>query len=312
MLSKSLWYNSAEMSANVIAKRFSNEELREVARTIRRDIVCMTYAAAAGHAGGPLSAADYITSLFFNYLRIDPKNPGWERRDRFILSNGHCSALNYAVLARRGFFDPSYLLTFRSTGSKLQGHPNMRKLTYLEASTGSLGQGLSIAHGMALGARLAGYEEVRVFCNCGDGELQEGNIWEAVWSAGHYKSDNLKVMVDWNNNQIDGTCTKVKNLDPLPDKFKAFNFHVIVADGHDFDQIHAAFDEAVGYRGKPTVILFKTIMMKGVKSYEDNFLWHGKPLNREELAIALRELGFDQTPEEAITEISSAKAPVWD
>lgn len=289
--------------------KLSKTELKEMARLIRRDVLVMTYVANSGHPGGPLSAADYTTALFFNYLRVDPKNPSWEERDRFILSNGHCSALNYAILARRGFFDPAYLLTFRSTGSSLQGHPNKVKLEGLEASTGSLGQGLSVAHGMALGARLAGLKNVHIYCNCGDGELQEGNIWEAAMCAGHYKSDNLTVLVDWNNVQIDGKCTDVKTVEPLPEKFRDFNFYVIVANGHNFDEILDAYDEALTVKGKPTAILFKTKMMYGTP-YEDDFLWHGKPPNKEELQICLRALGFHQTPEEAVEEIGTGKVTV--
>lgn len=261
----------------------------------------MTNVAKSGHPGGPLSAADYLTVLFWNYLRIDPKNPHMEPRDRFILSNGHCSALNYALLARRGFFNPGYLLTFRSTHSRLQGHPNMVKLAGLEMSTGSLGHGQAVGHGMALGAKLLG-SDVRVFVNCGDGELQEGSAWEAFMAAGHYKSDNYHVLVDYNDVQIDGHVEKVMGLAPLDDKFRAFRFHVFYADGHDMADIIRAYDEAIAAKGKPKVILFKTKMMHGVPEFEDQAKWHGKFLDDAALDVALKSLGYTQTREEIIAE----------
>jgi transketolase len=280
--------------------KLSHADTFAIAQQIRRDVCLMTNVANSGHAGGPLSMADYATWLFFNVMDIDPKNPRRELRDRFVLSNGHCSAFNYAVLSRRGYFPPKWLLTFRQSKSPLQGHPNMLYVPGLEASTGSLGQGLSQANGMALGARLRGQDGVRVYCNCGDGELQEGNIWEAVMTAAHYKLDNLCVMVDFNDAQIDGRVQDVKGIEPLGDKWRAFNFHVIEADGHDYGAIEAAYEEARATKGKPSVILFKTFMMKGVTPYEDNFKWHGKPLSDEELAIAIRSLGWTGTKDELI------------
>jgi len=271
-----------------------------MAQQIRLDVCLMTNITNSGHPGGPLGMADYATWLFTNVMDIDPKEPRKEPRDRFVLSNGHCSAYNYAVLARRGYFPPKWLLRFRMSGSPLQGHPNMIYVPGLEASTGSLGQGLSQANGMALGARLKGQDDVRIYCNCGDGELQEGNIWEAVMTAAHYKLDNLCLLVDFNNAQIDGRVEDVKGIEPLGDKFRAFNFHVIETDGHDYGKIAAAYDEAKATRGKPTVILFRTLMMKGVPPYEDNFRWHGKPLNDEELAIAMKALGYSGTKDELI------------
>jgi len=283
----------------------SLDTLREQAREIRRDIILMVNHARSGHPGGPLSAADYLTVLWFKYLRCDPLKPFWEKRDRFVLSNGHCSALNYALLARRGFFNPGYLLTFRTLDSRLVGHPSRKKLPYLEVSTGSLGQGLSVAHGMALGARLHGWDEVTVYCNCGDGEMQEGNCWEAVTTAGHKKSDNLVLLVDYNNVQIDGFLPKVKDLAPLAEKLRAFRWRVIEADGHDFQQIDRAFAEARKRTGKPTAILFRTVMMKGCPSFEDNPGWHGRPPTDDEARVMLRELGYDDDLEAARASLGS-------
>jgi transketolase len=280
--------------------KLSHADVFDIARTIRRDVCLMTNLTNSGHPGGPLGMADYATWLFFNVMDIDPSEPRKEPRDRFVLSNGHCSAYNYSVLSRRGFFPPKWLLRFRMSGSPLQGHPNMLYVPGLEASTGSLGQGLSQANGMALGARLKGQNSVRVYCNCGDGELQEGNIWEAVMTAAHYKLDNMCLLVDFNNAQIDGRVEDVMGIEPLGDKFRAFNFHVIEADGHDYGAIEAAYNEAAATKGKPSVILFRTLMMKGVKPYEDNFKWHGKPLSDEELGIALGELGWSGTKDDLI------------
>lgn len=274
-------------------------ELAEIARQIRKDVCVMTHVAKSGHAGGPLSAADYTTYLYWNVMNVDPADPAWPDRDRFIMSNGHCSALNYALLAHRGFFNRSYLLTFRSTPSRLQGHPNRLKVHGLEASTGSIGHGLSIGLGIALGLRLA-KSPGRVFVNVGDGEMQEGSIWEAIMAAGHYKADNLIMMVDWNDAQIDGKMTDVMNIEPIPEKLEAFHWHVISADGHDWMDIERAFTEAQAVKGKPIALVFKTIMMQGVPSFADDFRWHGKPPNADELSIILRELGFNETPAEAI------------
>jgi transketolase len=283
----------------------SLDTLREQAREIRRDIILMVNHARSGHPGGPLSAADYLTVLWFNYLRCDPQNPFWEKRDRFVMSNGHCSALNYALLARRGFFNPGYLLTFRTLDSRLVGHPSRKKLPYLEVSTGSLGQGLSVAHGMALGAQLRGWNDVTVYCNCGDGEMQEGNCWEAVTTAGYRQSENLVLLVDYNNVQIDGFLPKVKDLAPLTEKLRAFRWRVIEADGHDFQQIDGAFAEAKKRTGKPTAILFRTVMMKGCPSFENNPGWHGRPPTDDEARVMLRELGYDDDLEAARASLGS-------
>ena len=274
-------------------------ELQEIARQIRKDVCVMTHVANSGHAGGPLSAADYTTYLIFNGMNVDPDNLTMADRDRLIISNGHCSALNYALLAHRGFFNRSYLLTFRTTPSKLQGHPNRLKVPGLEASTGSLGHGLSIGLGQAMGLKLS-KDKGHVFVNVGDGEMQEGSIWEAIMAAGHYRQDNLTMMVDWNDAQIDGKMTDVMNIEPIGAKLRDFHWHVVEADGHDFGQIASAFEEARAHKGAPTAIVFKTIMMKGVPPLEDQFQWHGKPLDTEHLTLALKELGFNETPTEAI------------
>ncbi|MCD6119885.1 transketolase [bacterium] len=283
------------------ALNWPKERIQEMAKTIRRDVLVGIFKAASGHPGGPLSAADYLTALWFRHLRLDPENPKWENRDRFIMSNGHCSMLNYALLARRGFFDPSYLMTFRTKDSRLQGHPNATELEGLEVNTGSLGQGLSVGVGMALGARFSKLDDVRVFVNVGDGELQEGQMWEAAMSAGHYKLDNLIVTVDYNDAQIDGHVKNVMRIDPLSDKLRAFHWDVVWADGHNIDSILIAFQGAIEAKnGRPTAIIFKTLMMKGCPSYEDDPGWHGRPPKHDEVAIMLKELGFDETPQEAL------------
>jgi len=288
----------------------SINELKEMARTIRRDIVVQTYAAKSGHPGGPMSAADYTTALYFNYARVDPKNRHAEPRDWFIISNGHCSALNYALLARRGFFPPAYLLTFRSTGSGLEGHPNRLKTPGVDVSAGSLGHGLAVAHGIALGSRMRGLDQ-RIYVNVGDGELQEGSCWEAIMSAAHYRSDNILVTVDYNDVQIDGRMHEVMNLRPLDAKFAAFGWKVFEGDGHEMEEIVRILDDAHGAMGKgqPVVILFHTIMMKGVPSFEDDHLWHGRPLATDELLqTALTELGYDETPQQAVESYGEVEA----
>jgi len=278
----------------------TEEELTQTARLVRHDILLMCNAAKSGHPGGPLSAADYLTALWMNYLDCEPKNPFWEGRDRFVLSNGHCSALNYALMAHRGYFSRGYLLTFRTLGTRLQGHPSKVKLPGVEVSTGSLGQGLSVAHGMALGARMRGVPERTVFCNCGDGELQEGNIWEAVMHAGHRETDNLVLSVDFNNAQIDGYVENVKGIEPLADKFEAFRWRVHIANGHDMSDIVKAWEWALegtpkrGHPcGQPSVILFKTVMMEGTGEFENIPGWHGRPPKDDEVMKMLKALGFD-------------------
>jgi transketolase len=290
----------------------THDELRELARTIRKDVLLMCNTASSGHPGGPLSAADYTAALVANYLRLRPGEPYWGGRDRFVISNGHCSALNFSLLSRRGYFNPGYLLTFRSTPSRLQGHPNHVKLPGVEIGTGSLGQGLSVAHGMALGAKLDG-SDVRVVCNIGDGEMQEGNIWEALMHAGHRGTDNLICSIDWNDAQIDGRVRDIKRLDPIDDKLKANHWRVRWADGHDMADVCAAWDWAfanVG-NGMPSAIIFKTVMMKGTgEKYEDIPGWHGRPPKDDETMEMLANLGYGYgSVEEARAEYGE---PVYD
>ncbi len=275
-------------------------ELKQTARLLRRDALVMITRAGSGHPGGPLSMADYSAALWFKYLKLDPAKPEWEDRDRYILSNGHASAMLYSLMARRGFFPVSDLMTFRTTNSKLLGHPSSVVLPGVEISAGSLGQGLSAAFGMALGLKKAGKLSQNVFCNCGDGELQEGSVWEAVMAAAHYKTDNLILSVDFNDAQIDGHVHEVMNIEPLADKFRAFNWKVVESDGHDMEQICGAYDEALNRSGKPAVILFKTVMMKGCPTFEDIPGWHGRPPKPDECTQMLHELGFEETYEEAL------------
>jgi transketolase len=279
------------------------DELEAIAREVRRDVVTMTHVANSGHAGGPLSCADYLAYLFFNELRLDPAQPAHPDRDRFILSNGHCSAVLYALLAHRGFIPRTKLHTFRETGTDLQGHPNRHYVPGVEVGTGSLGQGLSVGVGMALALRRDRLKRFaptgrhlvpRVWVNVGDGELQEGQCWEAVMSAGHYGLDNLTVLVDKNEAQIDGWTHDVMSIEPLAEKFAAFKWNVIDAWGHDFQEVMAAIERSKWYNGRPTAVIFHTRMMRGCPSFESEPGWHGKPLSDREkhLAVALGELGY--------------------
>jgi transketolase len=264
-------------------------EMKKVANDIRQDIIRMTCEAGSGHPGGSLSSVEVMVSLYFNVMKQDPKNPAWDGRDRFVLSKGHVCPVLYASLARRGYFPVDELLTLRKLGSRLQGHPHRLKLECLETSSGSLGQGLSISVGMAIGLRMD-KKNPRVYCLMGDGELQEGQIWEAAMSGAHYRLDNLCGIVDVNGLQIDGKTKDVKNLDPLADKWRAFGWHAIEVDGHDIQSLINAFHEAEKTKGKPTVILAKTVKGKGVSFMENNAEWHGKPPSKEEAAKALHEL----------------------
>ena len=267
----------------------TNLELQKTANEIRKSIVTAVHSAKAGHPGGSLSAADIFTYLYFEELNIDPKNPKMADRDRFVLSKGHTAPGLYAALAERGFFPKEDLVTLRHTGSYLQGHPCMQHIPGVDMSTGSLGQGISAACGMALGAKHAG-SAVNVYAILGDGEIQEGQVWEAAMLASHHKLDNLLVIVDNNNLQIDGEITKVNSPYPIDKKFEAFNFHVINIDGNDFDQIDAAFKEAKSVKGRPTVIIAKTVKGKGVSFMENQAGWHGKAPNDEEFKIAMADL----------------------
>ena len=264
-------------------------ELRRTACRVRMGVIEATHGAKAGHPGGSLSAADLFTYLYFHELHVDPKNPQWEDRDRFVLSKGHTAPGLYAALALRGFFPIEDLPTLRHIDSYLQGHPNMRTVPGVDMSTGSLGQGISCAVGMALGGKYLG-KTFRVYTLLGDGEIQEGQVWEACMSAAHYKLDNLCVIVDNNGLQIDGDISKVMSPYPIDEKLRAFGFHVICVDGHDFSQLQQAMDTAKSVSGMPTAIVMRTVKGKGVSFMENNAGWHGKAPNDAEYAQAMGEL----------------------
>lgn len=265
------------------------QELKKIAHEVRKGIITSIYSAKAGHPGGSLSAADLFVYLYFEEMHIDPKQPMMEERDRFVLSKGHTAPGLYAALAHRGFFPIEDLETRRHVGSYLQGHPDMKCVPGVDMSTGSLGQGLSAAVGMALAAKLDG-KDYRVYAMCGDGEIQEGQIWEAAMFAGHRKLDNLVVIIDHNKLQIDGKVEEVCSPYPIDRKFEAFNFHTITIDGHNFDEIAAAFEEARQTKGKPTAIIADTIKGKGITFMEDAAEWHGKAPKEEEFNIAMEDL----------------------
>ena len=264
-------------------------ELMKTANEVRKGIVTAVHSAKSGHPGGSLSAADIYTYLYFEEINIDPKDPKKADRDRFVLSKGHTAPGYYSTLAHRGFFPVEDLTTLRKVGSYLQGHPDMKHIPGVDMSSGSLGQGISAAVGMAISAKLSN-DDYRVYTLLGDGEIQEGQVWEASMLAGHRKLDNLVVIVDNNNLQIDGKITDVNSPYPIDKKFEAFNFHVINIDGNDFDQIEAAFKEARKTKGMPTAIIAKTIKGKGVSFMEDQAGWHGKAPNDEQYAQAMEEL----------------------
>ena len=266
-----------------------NRELKRVANEVRKGIIEGTHAAKSGHPGGSLSAADIFTFLYMEELRVDPKKPADPDRDRFVLSKGHTAPGYYAAMAQKGYFPVEELKTLRHTGSRLQGHPSMRYLPGIDMSSGSLGQGISAACGMALGGKVQN-KDFRVYTLLGDGEIEEGEVWEAAMFAGAKKLDNLCVIVDNNNLQIDGTVTEVNNPYPIDKKFEAFNFHVINIDGHDFDQIRAAFREARETKGMPTAIIAKTVKGKGVSFMENQVSWHGTAPNDEQYAQAMKDL----------------------
>ena len=264
-------------------------ELKKKAVEVRKGVIVGTHAAKSGHPGGSLSAADIFTYLFFEELNIDPANPDKPDRDRFVLSKGHTAPGYYAALANRGFFPVKDLETLRHTGSYLQGHPDKKHIPGVDMSSGSLGQGISAAVGMALSAKLSG-DSYRVYTLLGDGEIQEGQVWEASMFAASRKLDNLTVIVDNNNLQIDGSVDQVCSPYPIDEKFKAFGFHVICIDGNDMEQIKKAFDEAKTIKGKPTAIIAKTVKGKGVSFMENQVGWHGKAPNDEEFEKAMAEL----------------------
>ncbi|MDE7157815.1 MAG: transketolase [Lachnospiraceae bacterium] len=264
-------------------------ELKQIANEVRKGIITAVHSAKSGHPGGSLSAADIMTYLYFEEMNVDPKEPKKADRDRFVLSKGHVAPALYSTLAQRGFFPKEDLVQLRKTGSYLQGHPDMKGTAGVDMSSGSLGQGISVAVGMALSARLSG-ETYRVYTLLGDGEIQEGQVWEAAMFAGFRKLDNLVVIVDNNNLQIDGPVDEVCSPYPIDEKFKAFNFHVINVDAHDFTELARAFKEAGNTKGQPTAIIAKSIKGKGVSFMENNVKWHGSAPNDEEFKIAMADL----------------------
>lgn len=264
-------------------------ELKKIANEIRKDIITSVFSAKSGHPGGSLSSADILTYLYFEEMNIDPKNPQKQDRDRFVLSKGHVAPVYYSTLANRGFFPKEDLKTLRKIGSYLQGHPDKKHIPGVDMSTGSLGQGISAAVGMALSAKL-GNDNYRTYTLLGDGEIQEGQVWEAAMFAGHKKLDNLVVIIDNNGLQIDGDIEEVCSPYPIDEKFKSFNFHVINIDAHNFDEIKMAFDEARSIKDKPTAIIAKSIKGKGISFMENQACWHGSAPNEEQYELAMKEL----------------------
>lgn len=265
------------------------EDLKMKAKKIRKDIIEEVYNANSGHPGGSLSISDIMAVLYFNELRIDEKNPRWEERDRLVLSKGHCSPALYAALAERGFFDKEDLKSFRKIESNLQGHPDLNKVPGVDMTSGSLGQGLSIANGMAIAGKMDN-KNYRVYIILGDGEIEEGQIWEAAMTANKYKLDNLCVIVDNNNLQIDGTIEEVMSSYPIDEKFKSFGFNVLTIDGNNIEEILNGFEIAKQTKNKPTCIIAKTIKGKGVSFMENKAEWHGKAPNEEEYIQAMKDL----------------------
>ena len=275
------------------------KQLMAAACKVRMGALTGIHAAKAGHPGGSLSAADLFTYLYYKEMRVDPQNPQWEDRDRLVLSKGHTVPGLYAVLAQRGFFPEEDLKTLRQIGSHLQGHPNMNLTPGIDMSTGSLGQGISTAAGMALAAKNQG-KDCRVYALLGDGEIQEGQVWEAMMFAAHYKLDNLCVIIDNNGLQIDGAVADVMSPYPIVEKLQAFGFEVAEVGGHDFDQLEAAFAQAKATAGKPFAIVMKTVKGKGISFMEDKAGWHGKAPNDEEFEIAMKELSAQLAEVEAM------------
>lgn len=270
----------------------SQEEIKmleEKAKEVRRGIVETVYSANSGHPGGSLSIADILTVLYFKELNINENYPNWEDRDRLVLSKGHCSPALYSCLANRGFFKKEELKTFRTINSNLQGHPDMKKIPGVDMTSGSLGQGLSVANGMAISGKLDN-KNYRVYCILGDGEIEEGQIWEAAMASSKYKLDNLCVIVDNNNLQIDGTIEEVMSSYPIDKKFESFGFQIIKIDGHDIEEIINAFEVAKNVKEKPTCIIAKTIKGKGISYMENQVGWHGKAPNKEQYDKAMQEL----------------------
>ena len=271
----------------------SVQELKSIAKTVRGDIVSMLTESASGHPGGSLSAADIVTALFFGEMNIDVNNPKDENRDRFVLSKGHAAPVLYSALARKGYFPVEELRTLRKINSRLQGHPSMRYLPGIDMSTGSLGQGISSAVGMALAGKIDN-RTYRVYTLLGDGELEEGQVWEAAMSAAHYKLNNLTAFIDFNGLQIDGNIEDVMNPSPIDTKFEAFGWNTIVIDGHNMEEIFAAIEKAKKCEDKPTAIVCKTVKGKGVSFMENQASWHGTAPSKEQCSQALTEIGGDR------------------
>jgi transketolase len=270
-------------------KKTEIKDLKKYAVKVRKHIIDEVYSAASGHPGGSLSCTEILTALYFAEMRINPKQPLWEDRDRFVLSKGHCTPALYAVLAEKGFFPKEDLLTFRKADSYLEGHPSMRYVPGVDMSTGSLGQGISAAVGMAMAGKLD-KKDFRVYALLGDGELQEGEVWEALMAAAHYKLDNLTAFLDHNGLQIDGRVTDVMSPEPVADKFKAFGWNVLKTDGHDIEKILESVEQAKGCKDKPTIIIAETVKGKGVSYMENQAGWHGSAPNKEQRDQAMAEL----------------------
>ena len=268
---------------------YNAAQLKRMALQLRLDIIESLYCAGSGHPGGSLSIADLLSVLYFNEMDVDPKNPGWDNRDRFVLSKGHAAPAYYAVLANRGYFNREVLKTLRKTDSILQGHPDRKKVPGVDMSTGSLGQGISAACGMAYYGKDR-KKDYYVYCILGDGEIQEGEVWEAAMSAGHFKLSHLIAFLDNNNLQIDGNVDKVMSVYPIPEKFRAFNWNVLTIDGNCVEEILRAVEEAKKSTDQPTMIVCKTIKGKGVSFMENQAAWHGAPINSEQYETAVREL----------------------
>ena len=272
-----------------VIKIKDNKELEKMAKKVRLGIIEAVYSNQSGHPGGSLSIADIMTVLYFNEMNIDNENPKWEDRDRLVLSKGHCAPALYSTLANRGYFPVEDLKTFRNINSYLQGHPDMKHIPGVDMTSGSLGQGLSVANGMAISAKLNN-KNYRVYCILGDGEIEEGQIWEAAMASNKYKLDNLCVIVDNNNLQIDGPIEQVMNSNPIDEKFKSFGFQIIKIDGHDIEEIKKAFEVARNVKDKPTCIIAKTVKGKGVSFMENQVGWHGKAPNEEQYEEAKKEI----------------------
>ena len=264
-------------------------ELQKIANEVRKDILTEVYHAKSGHPGGSLSVADILTCLYFEEMHVDPQNPDMADRDRLVLSKGHAAPALYAVLAEKGYFPKEELKSLRALGIRLQGHPNMNDTPGVDMTSGSLGQGVSAAVGMALSAKLTG-DSYRVYAVLGDGELEEGQVWEAMMFAGNKQLDNLVIVADSNGIQLDGTVEEINSPQPIDEKMKAFHIHPIVVDGHDFDQLHRAFEEARTVKGQPTAIIAKTVKGKGVSYMENQVSWHGSAPNKEQYEKAMEEL----------------------